>query len=97
MEQDKKEIPLLYCYIYRNLKNGTDIGLPIEFKEVIIRMRKVIHTAPRVVYEDIFDEFINLGLIKRINSQRCIIIYNAEAEKRLKKLNDYAFPLNKSP
>jgi len=83
--------PLLYCYIYRNLKNGCNSEVIVQTNSLIPLMRKVVHTCPKIIQTEIFKEMEGMGLLRMIGSDRCIILKNKEAEKRLK---EYAFPIH---
>jgi hypothetical protein len=85
------QIPILYCYIYRNIKNGSNQEVIVTINSIIPLMRKVVHTCPRLIQTEIFKELEEFGLIKRIGMDKCLLLNNKEVEKRLK---EYAFPIH---
>jgi hypothetical protein len=93
MKQKEVNIPLLYAYIYRNIKEGCDERV-VEKKKAIVLMRKVVHTAPRVIYAKIFEELEQMNLINIVNRDNIIIKNSKVCEIQLKKLKEYIFPLS---
>lgn len=89
MEQVK--VYSLYAYIYRNIKNGYRTNCIVPISCLIPHMRKVIHTCPKIIQLNIFKEMEEMGLIRMIGCDRCIILDNKIYEKRLK---EYAFPIH---
>lgn len=87
----KNNIPILYCYIHRNLKNGFRTECIIPISSLIPLMRKVVHTCPKMIQIEIFKEMEEMNLIKMIGVDKCIILNNNNYEKKLK---EYAFPIH---
>lgn len=89
--QKPKEIPLLYAYIYRNIRNGYSQEVIVPINSIVPLMRKVVHTCPRIIQTEIFKEMESMGLIRIIDNDKCLILINKDAEKRLK---EYVFPIH---
>lgn len=87
-------IPSLYVYIYKNIKKENQTGVIINRNILISRIKRVVHTAPRIVYKSIFDEMEEMRMIKKVNSDGYIILNNPHCERLLKKSNEYAFPIH---
>lgn len=94
----EEELPLLdlYCYIYRNIRKGWNTNVVLSISCIIPYVKRVVHTAPKLIYTDIFKEMEKMKLIRLIGTDRCIILNNKQAEKRMKRLNEYVFPINPS-
>ena len=90
------DIPILYCYIWRNLKQGCHCECIVNINSVIPYVRKVVHTAPKLVYSDIFKEMEKMRLVRLIGTDKCIILNNSICEKKLRRLKDYIFPISPS-
>lgn len=86
-----KEIPILYAYIHRNMRNGYRTDTIVSTNSLIPLMRRVVHTCPRLIQTEIFKEMEGMGLLRMMGCDRCIILNNKESEKKLK---EYAFPIH---
>lgn len=90
-KQKQARVPILYSYIYRNIKNGHNTNCIVTVNSVVPLMRRVVHTCPRIIQSEIFKEMEQMGLLRMIGSDRCMILPNTECEKQLK---EYAFPIH---
>ena len=90
---EKQKLDILYCYIYRNIKKGCCKSRWINSSRAYSIIKRIVHTAPKVVYNEIIKELEIKKLIK-ISGDRIIILTNRGAERQLAKLKEYVFPFN---
>jgi len=87
------DIPILYAYIYRNIKKNNSNIINIETARICLRT--IIVKCPRGFYRDIFDECVTMGLLKRIKRDNYKILDNRNIRLKVKKkLKEHIFPLS---
>jgi len=87
-----EKIPILYAYIYRNLKEKNE-GNILEMNRAIFIMKRILRKAPKIIYREICEELIQFQLLKKINRDNYIILNNPSCEKQIERLRDYIFPI----
>lgn len=83
------EIPFLYAWLYQRMlwKFGKrDQAVPT--KQLIEVMRRTIYQIPRRFNYVMIDEMNEYGLLKKVNSQKCVFL-GASAHHKLHKFKDY--------
>jgi hypothetical protein len=86
----EEEVPILYAYIFRNIRTKYRCNVIIPIEELIPLMRKVVHTCPRLIHKEIIFEMEEMGLIKMYGKDKCILLNN----KCEQKCKEYAFPVH---
>jgi len=76
------QIPLIYLYIYKRLRENFNINQQINYKYLIYRINLVVNGIPRKYHDIIIKELIDFGLINKINESKRSPIYEL-------KPNDY--------
>jgi hypothetical protein len=85
---------ILYVYLFRNIikKSNCQIISCEDYKKAlnsIIQSKKV----PAIVYWQIANEMIDMGLLNRVDKRTYKITITNSAKKELSRLRDYIFPL----
>lgn len=88
-----EDIPIIYAYIYRNIKNISYRCRIIDSEVVIKSLRKIIYKAPATVYRDIFTDMEKMGLLKRLDRRKYLLLSNQACDKKIKRLKEYVFPI----
>jgi hypothetical protein len=88
---DKDNPPILYLYILRNLKKASQNNI-IGLCDALHSLRKVVHTAPKIVLSGIVEELIEMELLIK-NDKFFMIKDNKKINKKMERLKDYVFPL----
>ena len=76
------------------MRNGYRTEVIIPINSIIPFMKRVVHTAPRVLYYEILKEMEEMKLVKLIGNNKILILNNKDCEKTLKRLKEYVFPIN---
>ena len=85
-------LPELYVYMYRNILRMANSYHYITEEELFLSFKRVVHTAPNCVYENVIQDLINWKLIDRANAKWYLVLHNKIAMRKLKKLKNFAFP-----
>lgn len=87
----KEEIPLVYLWIYKKFCDRWGrCNIIVYTTEIKGIMRRVIWQIPRKYDDKMLKDMEKYNLIMRINKHKHKI-FGAEANKRLKKIDDYIF------
>ncbi len=86
------DIPILYLYMFRNIKRISSNEV-IEYCKFVEALRKVIHKAPFPVYTKIAQEMLNYGLFEYVNKHFIRVKTNKDIDKKLRELKEFCFPL----
>ena len=82
-----KWYPVLYLFLYRQLRVKATGGIMISSQCVMEIMRRRLHKIPRQIHHVILKEMEDLGLIKKRNTSK----YEILAGDIDKILNNYCF------
>lgn len=85
-------IPILYLYIYRNIKESNKNKIYLTNKDISISINNIIRKVPAKLRQEICDEMEIYKLLKKINREKYLIITNKTIERNLRKLKEYIFP-----
>lgn len=87
----KEEIPLVYLWIYKKFCDRWGrcniIVYTTEVKEIL---RRTIYQIPKKYDDEMLKDMQKHGLVERINKHKHKIL-GAEANKKLKKIDDFIF------
>jgi hypothetical protein len=93
-KMDNNHVFMAYAYMYRNIRDSSTEKI-ITSEKAIMALRKIMHTAPRVVFREILYELQEMNLIKILNKEKIAILKSTHlCDKQLKKIRPYVFPLN---
>lgn len=77
MDNKFEKIPLIYLYIYKDLREKFFINQIIQYKSLVFRLKNLIFHIPRKYYDIVIKELIDYNLISTIKGGR-IPIYELE-------------------
>lgn len=84
-------IPLIYLFIYKRLRENFKFNQQITYKYLIYRINLVVNGIPRKYHDIIIKELIDYGLINKLNESKRSPLYELNSEnheKLIKELED---------
>jgi len=90
-DKTHSNIPLIYLYIYKRLRENFSPNQQINYKYLIYRINLVVNGIPRKYLDIIIKELIGYGLISKMNESKRSPIYELSSkdhEKLLKELDN---------
>ena len=89
VDKNFSNIPLIYLFIYKRLRENFKFNQQINYKYLIYRINLIVNGIPRKYHDIIIKELIEYGLINKLNESKRSPLYEltpGNHEKLLKEL-----------
>jgi len=89
VDRDYSNIPLIYLFVYKRLRENFKFKQRITYKHLIYRINLVVNGIPRKYHDIIIKELFNYGLINKLNESKRSPLYELNSknyEKLIKEL-----------
>jgi len=63
---DPEKVPIIYLYLYKNLRENFKVGQCISYRNILHHITKMTYHMPRKYYDIIIKELIDFKLIDKI-------------------------------
>lgn len=89
-QNHRNEVPLVYLYLHKKLKERFNCFKEVKYSAVMEIIKRTVYQIPKGYHNIILKELEGYNLIKKINTQRYEIL-EFDDEGKLKKFEQYAF------
>ena len=88
VDKNFSNIPLIYLYIYKRLRENFKFNQQITYKYLIYRINLVVNGIPRKYHDIIIKELIDYRLINKLNESKRSPLYELTPENHEKLLKE---------
>ena len=79
-DKNHTNIPLIYLFIYKRLRENFKFNQQITYKYLIYRINLVVNGIPRKYHDIIIKELMDYGLINKLNESKRSPLYELNSE-----------------